>query len=64
MIRIAQVLSDTYPEIVRLYLPTNYKLYTCDDDMLIAGKDVAGWTMDGYVIPRLQSGNIIAKEIS
>ena len=64
MLRVAKVLSGTYPGIVKMYLPTNYKLYTCDDDMLIAGKDVAGWTLDGYVIPRLASANIVAKEIS
>jgi hypothetical protein len=31
---------------------------------LIEGEDNAGWTLDGYVIPRLASGLIFAKEVS
>lgn len=31
--------------------------------ILITGHDVAGWTLDGYVIPRLASGAIFAREI-
>ena len=30
---------------------------------VIEGRDVAGWTLDGYVIPRLASGVIWAEEI-
>jgi hypothetical protein len=29
----------------------------------IEGRDRAGWTLDGYVIPRLQSGLIYAREV-
>ena len=29
----------------------------------IAGRDVAGWTLDAYVIPRLASGLYFATEI-
>ena len=32
--------------------------------LLIVGTDVAGWTLDEYVIPRLASGLIFAEEIS
>lgn len=31
--------------------------------VVIEGRDDAGWTLDGYVIPRLQSGLIQAEEI-
>ena len=48
---------------LRRYMPSNYKVYVCDNDILIAGNDVAGWTLDGYVIPRLASGGYTAKEI-
>lgn len=30
---------------------------------VIAGEDRAGWTLDGYVIPRYASGLIVAEEI-
>jgi hypothetical protein len=30
---------------------------------LIEGRDDAGWTLDGYVIPRLRSGNYGVEEI-
>lgn len=30
---------------------------------IIGGSDFHGWTLDGYVIPRLASGLIAAKEI-
>ena len=33
------------------------------DVFIIAGEDVAGWTLDDYVIPRLGSGLIFAEEI-
>jgi hypothetical protein len=49
--------------ILKRYMPSNYRVYVCDDDILIAGNDVAGWTLDGYVIPRLASGGYTAKEI-
>ena len=45
------------------YLPSNYKAVVCGDTVLIYGRDDHGWTMDGYVIPRLASGLIIATEI-
>ena len=30
---------------------------------MIGGRDVAGWTLDAYVIPRLASGLYFATEI-
>ena len=55
---------------VKSYLPHNYEAYyePCVDAsvepyILIEGYDRAGWTLDGYVIPRLGSGLIFAKEI-
>ncbi len=34
------------------------------DRLFIIGSDVAGWTMDEYVIPRLASGLIFAEEVT
>jgi hypothetical protein len=52
---------------VRNYLPSNY--LACEssgtihgDCILIEGYDRAGWTLDGYVLPRLASGLIVAVE--
>jgi hypothetical protein len=46
------------------YLPANYWA-TYDrarDCIVITGSDVAGWTLDGFVVPRLASGFIFATE--
>jgi len=67
--RHAIVYSDDLSEIAA-YLPMNYKvIQECtlggnESCVLIGGKDNAGWTLDGYVIPRLGSGSHYAKEIS
>lgn len=51
------------------YLPSNYVIVGGDlgepgkPAYVIAGVDEAGWTLDGYVIPRLASGLIFATEI-
>jgi len=48
------------------YLPSNYRVVGPNaegDAFLIEGTDSAGWTLDGYVIPRLQSGLFWAKEV-
>lgn len=53
------------------YLPGNFavlgggpvKTYR-DAVYVIGGSDSQGWTLDDYVIPRLGSGNIGAREIS
>ena len=58
----------TEVEVVQSYLPGNYSAmeYVGPDgsEMIqIRGRDNAGWTMDAYVIPRLASGNICAREV-
>lgn len=53
-------------DVIRAYLPSNYKANSLniDDSVLIMGEDNAGWTLDGYVIPRLASGWIFAEEVA
>jgi hypothetical protein len=52
-------------EQVGRYLPANYYLaQDTPDGYLVAGSDNAGWTMDGYVLPRLLSGLIGGHEIT
>jgi hypothetical protein len=54
------------------YMPSNYQVtYTepYGDDRpawrtaVIEGRDNAGWTLDGYVLPRLASGGMHGKEV-
>ena len=65
--RYAIVRSGNWSE-VAAYLPMGYKVQ-CQTEVdgdkctVIAGLDNAGWTMDGYVIPRLGSGMLHADEI-
>jgi len=54
---------------IRNYLPSNYEAFyePCVGEsvvpyIVIEGYDRAGWTLDDYVIPRLASGLIVAKE--
>ena len=52
-------------ETVRAYLPSNYSAEIGPDGdprIRIFGEDDHGWTLDGYVIPRLRSGLIAVKE--
>lgn len=50
---------------VQAYMPSNYEAQlTPDGRIIVIGKDVAGWTLDGYVIPRLFSGSIGVTEVS
>lgn len=44
------------------YMPRNYTARQDGDDVLVEGRDESGWTLDGYVIPRLQSGMWFARE--
>jgi hypothetical protein len=58
------LLERAYPE-AAAYMPANYTA-TCYPELnvtLIEGEDVPGWTLDDYVIPRLASGLMHAKEI-
>jgi len=48
--------------LVQDYLPTNYTAEQVGDTVKISGYDNAGWTLDGYVIPRLRSTLVSAKE--
>lgn len=56
---------STRPHEVAAYLPSNYEVVDLilPDIVVIAGVDNAGWTLDGYVIPRLASGMIRAEEV-
>lgn len=46
------------------YLPEGYRvLHETDGVFVIGGRDEAGWTLDGYVIPRCASGLIWVEEI-
>jgi hypothetical protein len=51
---------------IRDLLPANYMIVHVSQNgegVLIAGEDDHGWTMDDYVIPRLGSGLIAAREV-
>jgi hypothetical protein len=54
---------------VEAYLPGNYGIVGHESDphsgleFLIEGEDVAGWTLDGYVIPRFASGLMTCREL-
>ena len=57
--------SDRVLKQVEAYLPSNYfTIINANHDICIQGVDDHGWTLDGYVIPRLASGLIVAKEIA
>jgi hypothetical protein len=58
-------LGNSWRKTVEAYLPSNYKVIGEGEtgELIIEGEDYAGWTLDGYVIPRLASGLIWATEI-
>jgi len=58
------IVKNAEPEQVEPYLPGNYTVSVVADRVVVSGVDRAGWTLDGYVIPRLGSGLIVAKEIA
>src|ERR1044072_1839218 len=62
MTRRYAVSSGNYATVSR-YLPSNYEAFIHEGQTYIVGIDYAGWTLDGYVIPRLLSGSIGAREI-
>ena len=52
------------PEKVARFLPNNYTVVGHDSTgVTIRGMDHYGWTMDGYVLPRLASGLIFGEEL-
>lgn len=69
--RVAVVLDDAISaEHVQQYLPQGYnaKIEYIDKQrstlrVVIRGYDIAGWTLNEYVIPRLGSGMIVATEV-
>jgi hypothetical protein len=63
-IRFAIVRNADNAEKLYRYLPEAYSIAAgIDGDYLIIGVDVAGWTLDDYVIPRLASGTIQCVEV-
>lgn len=48
---------------VARYLPSNFTAHQSGADVLVSGKDSHGWTLEGYVIPRLASGLIRCERI-
>lgn len=68
LMRFAWVENEPDVQRVRAYLPANYQAEVSGHDgkrpgvVLIFGIDRAGWTLDGYVIPRLGSVRIVAVE--
>lgn len=51
-------------ETVAAYLPGNYSVSSADGEWVyVSGHDMPGWTLDGYVIPRLASGLVFAEEV-
>lgn len=71
MVRYAIVTHARDRAELEAYLPPNYAvLYETESKtfpgrlvFVIAGIDDAGWTLTGYVIPRLASGMLLTSEI-
>ena len=61
--RFAIVRSDK--PAIAAYLPSNYRVTRVEDGVThIEGEDRLGWTLDGYVIPRLGSGMFGCSEVT
>jgi hypothetical protein len=63
--------KDVTRERVEAYLPSNYMVIDWRDSdnpreryVDIEGQDNAGWTLDGYVLPRLASGGMYGQEVT
>ena len=74
MIRYAIVTTTSDRDNVAAYMPGNYEVIYSEPSresfaregwrsVVIAGEDNAGWTLDGYVLPRLASGMMTGHEI-
>ena len=62
--KIERAKSPASPAQIRPYLPSNFSVRDSKDGgSIIEGEPTKGWTMDGYVIPRLASGLIGAVKI-
>lgn len=61
------IIRTTEGAVVERYLPSNYKVVDVtpapDYFTVIEGEDSAGWTLDGYVLPRLASGMYYGEEV-
>lgn len=64
--------DDSLAASVNRYLPSNYRVdrttvppseWGGAGEVLVVGHDVAGWTLDGYVLPRLASGMYYGEEV-
>jgi hypothetical protein len=56
--------GNSMAERVANYLPSNYKVTDASNTgVTITGEDSGGWTLDGYVLPRLASGLIFGEEV-
>jgi hypothetical protein len=70
MVRFAIVKGARSAKEVWAYLPHNFVVVGGgatrypEHEYVICGIDEAGWTLDGYIIPRLSSGSIGAREIT
>ena len=62
--RYAIIEAETELSRVERFLPSNYTAQEVTEGILLTGTDSAGWTLDGYVIPRLASGLIFAREVA
>lgn len=51
-------------KVVNAYLPRTFQAERTGDVITIVGTDEAGWTLDGFVIPRLASAMIFATEVN
>ena len=66
IIRIPETKWVKGPSDIEDYLPGNYTLL-CEDitgAFFVFGQDDAGWTAEGYVIPRLASAMIFAELVN
>lgn len=50
-------------ESVQRFMPSNYTARIIGPHVLVAGQDSAGWTLEGYVLPRLASGMFFGTEV-
>jgi hypothetical protein len=59
---------EEFLAVIARYLPENYQAEIVETGggpvVEIVGEDVAGWTLVGYVIPRLASGLYWAEEVT
>lgn len=76
MIRYALIVTTWERDNPAAYLPSNYEVIHTEPHpdrheryrtqwthVVIAGEDSHGWTLDGYVLPRLASGGMPGQEI-